>query len=169
MGIARINPYSQRLIGLSKEAKPELLKAKNLPSDEKVMEKWKSEQEKLKKAAEQMKAMRAQMKQAEESAKAEQDELKALITCMEISRRIISGDKVPPKDHQYLMEHDMGLYARSIMLRRFKEDPYEYDQLSEDEKSKSPQSVAGGEISSGAEISDSSEGSVPTPSLDVSI
>ena len=165
MRIERANPYSQRLTGRPKKAgaEPELSGAgKSLP-DGKIMEKRISEQEKLKNAIEQMKYEQQKIKQAEESMRAAQEEAKVLTTCLEISRRIINGDKVPQKDHKYLMEHNMELYAKSIMMRRHKEDPREYDQLSEDEESNTPQSAMDAQISSG------SESSAPVPKPDVSI
>ena len=165
MGIERVNPYNQGLIGLSKKVKaePDLLETKKMPPDEKNMKKRIIEQEKLKKAAEQMKHERAKMKQAEASMKAEQEEMKILRTCMEISRRIISGDEVPQKDHKYLMKHNMELYARAIMLRKHKENPHKYDQLSEDEETNTPQNAMDIESSS------LSENPAPVSKLDVSI
>lgn len=165
MGIERINHYSLRLIGLPKKVKaePKPLEAKKSPAAEKAMAERRNEQEKLRKAAEQIKYEQMKMKQTAEKQKAEQDAMKVLITCLEISRRIISGDKVPPKDHQYLMEHDMALYAKSIMMRIPKKDPHEYDQLSEDEESNSPQIVMDTGTMSGSESSDAA------PRLDVSI
>lgn len=65
---------------------------------------------------------------------AEREKLNVLLTCLEISRRIAGGDKVPPADHKYLMEHDSGLYFRSISMRFPKNNPNEYKQLSEDDK-----------------------------------
>lgn len=165
MSIERVNPYSQRLIWLPKKAKaePEFLEEKKSPPGKKAMEKRIIEQEKLKKLVEQLKYEQAKMKQAGENMKAEQEAMKILITCLEIARRIMSGDEVPHKDHKYLIEHDIGLYARAVSLRRHKEDPHKYDQLSEDEQSTPPQSAMDTETSSG------SESSVPVPELDVSV
>ncbi len=110
-----------------------------------------SPQEKLHKAADQMKHEQARIKQAGENAKAQQDGAKILAICREIARRIVNGDQVPRKDHKYLMEHDMELYARSISLRRHKEKPRKYDQLSEDEKSPLSQSLPDAQNSAGSE------------------
>ncbi len=151
MRIERINPYGHRLAGLSKKVKSELSEAEKSLPDERAMVKRIGEQEKLKKAIEQMKYEQQKMKQAGESMRAEQEEMKILLTCFEISRRIIGGDEVPPKDHKYLMEHNMELYTKSIMMRRHKDDPHEYDQLSEDEKTDKPQSVTDTETSSCSE------------------
>lgn len=66
--------------------------------------------------------------------KAEREKLEVMLTCLEISRRITAGDSVPKADHQYLMKHDSGLYARSISMRFPKNNPYEYDQISKEDK-----------------------------------
>lgn len=139
MRIESINPYNQKLIGLSKKAKAEseLLGVKKSPLNE----------------------------NAGESMRSEQDAMKIRRTCLEISRRIISGDEVPQKDHKYLMKHDMELYARSISLRRHKEDPHKYKQLSEDEKPNTPQSAMNTQAPGGSE----NPVPVPLPKLDESI
>lgn len=67
-------------------------------------------------------------------AKDEQNKIKILITCLKISRRIVSGDNVPYKDHEFLMDHDPALYFKSISMRIPKDNPYDYKRLSEDEK-----------------------------------
>lgn len=41
---------------------------------------------------------------------------------------------MPAADHQFLLEHDPALYARSISMRLPKDDPYEYEQFSEEDK-----------------------------------
>lgn len=64
----------------------------------------------------------------------ERGKLKQLMTCMEISRRIAGGDKVPPADHRYLREHDPALYFRSISMRFPKSNPYQYKQISREDE-----------------------------------
>lgn len=180
MRIDGIHSYRQKLVGQpSKEqAAPGSAAAKPSPPGEMAMERRLRQLETLQKAVGQMKDERAAMKQAEENGKAQQEGIKVLLTCMEISRRIISGDKVPREDHAYLMKHDMELYARSIMMRRIKEDPEEHDRLSEEEEpSDGAKSTAGsdaaasggGARSGGSESSGSAEAPAPAPSLDVSV
>lgn len=68
-------------------------------------------------------------KQGDSAAKA----YEVLRKCMVIAMRIISGDKVPAEDYRFLAENEPEMYSKAIMLRRIKEDPEEYDRLSEDE------------------------------------
>lgn len=63
----------------------------------------------------------------------EKNALKTYVTCLEIARRITAGDKVPTKDHKFLLEHDPALYGKALTLRIAKENPEEHKQLSEDE------------------------------------
>lgn len=46
-----------------------------------------------------------------------------LEACAKIAASIMKGDQVPPKDLQYLMEHDIKGYQLAMAMRRPKEDP----------------------------------------------
>lgn len=99
--------------------------------------------------------------------KEEREKMKVMLTCLEISRRIAAGDKVPQADHQYLMKHDPALYARSIIRRFPKQNPYEYKRISEDDRCKGkPQAGAadGAEppLSSPSEAAEAVSITVPT-------
>lgn len=96
------------------------------------MQKREQELERQKKIAEQLKR---EAEAAKEQVKAEEDALNIYATCLEIARRISSGDKVPTKDHQFLIKHNPALYGKALTMRIPKEDPKEYKQLSEDEES----------------------------------
>ena len=60
--------------------------------------------------------------------------LDTLRKCIVIAMRIIEGDKVPMEDHRFLMENEPEMYYKALMMRRIKEDPDEYDRISEDEE-----------------------------------
>lgn len=55
------------------------------------------------------------------------------LKCLMISRRIIRGDLVPREDHNFLQEHNPELYTISILMRRNKDNPEEFDRISEDD------------------------------------
>jgi len=82
-----------------------------------------------------MQALREGLKQAREAGEGAASAWKEKILCLQIAMRIMSGDTVPLEDHRYLRERDAELYSRAIQLRIEKEDPKEYDRLSEDEES----------------------------------
>lgn len=92
-----------------------------------------------------------------EELKAETDQLKVRRRCMEISRRIMAGKKVPPQDERYLMEHDPEGYKLTIALRKPpKKDEKECESVLKDEEEGSGEtgeaaSAAGGEVPSGGE------------------
>ena len=52
--------------------------------------------------------------------------MEILKTCSTIAARVRAGDKVPRKDLQYLMKHDMRAYQLAMAARRPKEDPKEW-------------------------------------------
>ncbi|AFM01623.1 MULTISPECIES: hypothetical protein [Desulfitobacterium] len=122
------NVVDQNLTRHSEETKREriLSAVKQQQSAEEAMAEQKNQQEAY------LEAMNQQMKISGEQMKGEKEKLKILLTCLEISRRLAGGDKVPQADHQYLMKHDSALYARSILMRFPKHNPHEYKQLSED-------------------------------------
>ena len=88
----------------------------------------------LKENQDELERIKKQFENSAEDTKSSQEAMKILITCLEISRRIIAGDIVPIKDHKFLREHDPALYAKSILMRIPKKKPYKYKQLSEDDK-----------------------------------
>lgn len=86
-----------------------------------------------------MEKYKIDFQKSDSEAKQQKDSMKVFINCMKISRRIISGDIVPAKDHKFLKKHDPALYGKSIMMRIPKEDPKKLKAVTkkEDEKIKS--------------------------------
>lgn len=59
--------------------------------------------------------------------------LKTLEKCRKIAARIQAGDKVPPEDERYLMDHDPDGYKLALAARQPKEKPKEWDSVLEKE------------------------------------
>ncbi|NLZ83728.1 MAG: hypothetical protein GX915_08690 [Clostridiales bacterium] len=78
--------------------------------------------------------LQEQLKQAHESADAAGESFESLGKCIQIAMRIVSGDKVPIQDEQYLMENNMELYSMAMNMRMIKEDPKEWDSLLDEDK-----------------------------------
>ena len=97
-------------------------------------EKSDSFQSKLEELRNRYRTLSEELKRAEAVASGMAEQCKEKIRCMRIAMRIISGGKVPIEDQRYLAEKDMELYAHAMSMRVEKEDPEEYDRLSEDEK-----------------------------------
>jgi len=98
-----------------------------------------------------MHELREGLKQAREAGEGAASAWREKIKCLQIAMRIMSGDIVPEEDHRYLREKDVELYSKAIQLRIEKEDPKEYDRLSEDEEK------------DGIKVSESSANDAPVP------
>jgi len=81
-----------------------------------------------------MQALREGLKRAGEAGDGAAAAWKEKIQCLIIAMRIMSGDNVPEEDHRFLRERDVELYSRAIMMRIKKEDPEDYDRLSEEDE-----------------------------------
>lgn len=64
---------------------------------------------------------------------AQMEALRVQQKCMEISRRIMAGKRVPPEDERYLMEHDPEGYKLTIALRRPPKDDEECESVLDEE------------------------------------
>jgi len=90
-------------------------------------------QDMLEEMRNEMRALREGLKQAREAGEGAAEGWRVKIKLLQIAMRIMSGHKVPVEDHRFLMERDAELYSRAIKMRIVREDPDEYDRLSEDE------------------------------------
>ena len=65
---------------------------------------------------------------------ADANQLRIAMKCYIIATRIMKGDEVPYKDHEYLRKHDPELYVEAIKHKMPNLDPKKHDRLSEDEE-----------------------------------
>jgi len=67
--------------------------------------------------------------------------MKEMAKIMEVARRIMRGDKVPPQDEKRLMEYDAKLYqmAKSAQITSSNHNKKKYDSLWEDEEGSAEQ------------------------------
>ena len=84
--------------------------------------------------------------------------LKTTMKCMEIARRIMRGDKVPPEDERYLMNNDPNGYKLALAMRTPKKHPKEWDSILEDAVKNSGSGDNGTEETVAAEETAASEG-----------
>lgn len=73
------------------------------------------------------------LENADEAAKAQEKGFGDLAKALEIARRILDGDIVPLQDEQFLMEFNSEIYMKVKSMAKLKEDPREYDALTEEE------------------------------------
>ena len=80
----------------------------------------------------------ANMEVAKQQGEAMEESVEDLGKIMEVARRLMDGDIVPPTDEKKLMEYSMELYqaAKNIGVLMKKKESKEYDSLWEEEKEK---------------------------------
>ena len=113
-------------------------------------------EEKLQKMRDEWNIFKQQLDHAIEQGEGAAEGWKIKIQCLRIALRIMSGDNVPKEDHRFLAKHDIELYTKAISMRMEKEDPEDFDRISEDEESDE----------AGNEAESTSSASVETPSGD---
>ncbi|MCI8808524.1 MAG: hypothetical protein HFF84_00115 [Oscillibacter sp.] len=79
------------------------------------------------------KKMEAQKEGGSSELDALSEKLKKMAKCQRIAARIQAGDKVPPEDERYLMDHDAQSYQMALALRQPKRNPKKWDTLLEKE------------------------------------
>ena len=89
---------------------------------------------KAQETADTLKNLKEQLEIARKQAEGAAEEWRIRILCLKIAMRIVSGDIVPRKDHQYLAKHDPELYGKAISMRVEKEEPKKLKRLSKDEE-----------------------------------
>ena len=90
------------------------------------------------------------------------EDLKVKQRCQKIAARLMAGDKVPPKDMQYLAENDMQAYRLAMAARMMapKKKPKEWESVLEDEEEQQSSQSSGAEAGGGE--TDSTEASAET-------
>ena len=101
-------------------------------------------------------AMETQKKQLDSM----EDKLDMMNKCQKIAAAIMRGDRVPPEDLRYLMEHDKEGYKLALALRREKKDPKKVESVLDEEDrngGRTEETDGGGEAPS-VEAAGASEG-----------
>ncbi|WP_322199837.1 hypothetical protein [Acutalibacter intestini] len=103
-------------------------------------------QQALKVLQEQNQQVREQSKQQADTMKKALDQMKK---CMKIASSIQKGNKVPPEDENYLLEHDPQAYVMAMLLREMKEKPKKEKSVLDKEDLEGPQNENTGEDTAG--------------------
>ena len=124
-----------------------------------VDEKQQEYQDYMAKLSEQQAAI-ANMVSAEQQGEAMEDYVEDLGKIMEVARRLMHGDIVPPQDEKKLMEYSMELYqsAKNIGAMVERKEREEHDSLWEDEEEP-------GEVEDPMEVADNSEAFAAGPEV----
>ena len=101
-------------------------------------------------------AMETQKKQLDSMDK----KLDMMNKCQKIAAAIMRGDRVPPEDLRYLMEHDKEGYKMALALRRPKKDPEDVKSVldEEDRNGNQTEGTDGGGEAPDLEAAGASEG-----------
>ena len=110
---------------------------------------------KLDERRDELQALRRELERINEMNEGAAEGWRNKIKALRIAMRIISGHNVPEEDHRFLREADIDLYTRAITMRIEKQDPDDYDRLSEDEEERVDKAV-----------DDSADAAAPVPEVD---
>ncbi len=110
---------------LQKEISPV---SQNIPVDNVFFETTTADEkrEDFNKILEELKMVEKELKESQEKNQQEKDALETHMKCLKIALRIMTGNKVPLKDHRFLSKNDPALYGKSILMRIPKEKPIKY-------------------------------------------
>lgn len=76
-----------------------------------------------------------QLEDADRTAEAQSEAFDVMSRCMKIAANLLKGKRVPPRDLQYLMEHDAELYKMAMSMRNLsRKDDEECDPVIKDEE-----------------------------------
>ena len=105
-----------------------------LTIDEKQRLKKEARQKQLEEAQQELKEYQRMLEASKAQAEAAGDAAKIRLKCMIIASRIMSGDKVPLEDYQYLAKNEPGLYGKALTMRFERDKPKKHNRLSEEEE-----------------------------------
>ena len=79
--------------------------------------------------------------------------------CLKIAASIMKGNRVPPEDLRYLMEHDQAGYKLAMAMRRHNPDPEDEESVLDDEdRNGAVESSGGGEAFPGLSVPEAPSG-----------
>lgn len=130
MSIGELNPY--RYIYNSKQRNS----TSNVEKLNPLQKKSETIDEHQSKTINEIDNIRTKLEEADKEIRKMKDIAEIELKCTIISRRIISGHKVPKSDYIYLAKNDSTLYQKAIILRIEREKPLKFKRISEYEKVK---------------------------------
>jgi len=129
-----LNPTGQSDNTNTQDRQPDIIVSFSEEAKANTKEAKKTVAQELQEMQAQREALQRQVKNAQKQAEGMAEMFEVKRKCLLIAMRIMKGDKVPDKDHRYLAKNEPELYARAIMMKRYKEKPVKHKRVSEDEK-----------------------------------
>lgn len=121
---------------------------------------WQYQQEREQRRQSRLDSELSALDTAKSRLKRMEDELDILNKCQKIAASIMKGNRVPPEDLRYLMEHDQAGYKLAMAMRRHNPDPEDEESVLDDEdRNGAAESSGGGEAFPGLSVSEASSGS----------
>jgi hypothetical protein len=130
MRIGELNPYRYTHVSKPKNYTSNVEKLNPLQKKNETIDEHQS------KDIKEIDNMRTKLEEADKEIRKMKDIAEIELKCTIISRRIISGHKVPKSDYIYLAKNDSTLYQKAIILRIEREKPLKFKRISEYEKVK---------------------------------
>lgn len=106
---------------------------------------------------------RRQADSAKSRPKGMEKELDVLSKCQKIAAAIMKGNRVPPEDLRYLMEHDQEGYKLAMAMRRHNPDPEDEESVLDDEDKNGGVEGSTSEETCSVETAGASEGGEGAP------
>lgn len=126
---------------------------------------WQYQQEREQRRQSRLDSELSALDTAKNRLKRMEDELDILNKCNKIAASIMKGNRVPPEDLRYLMEHDQAGYKLAMAMRRHNPDPKDEESVldEEDRKGQRNEASGGGEAPGVSAPETSSGGGAETP------
>lgn len=94
---------------------------------------WERDQEREQRRQNRMNDSLSGLETAKSQLDAMGEKLKVMHKCQKIAAAIMRGDRVPPEDLRYLMNHDQNGYKLAMAMRRPKKDPERVESVLDEE------------------------------------
>lgn len=120
---------------------------------------WQYQQEKEQRRQSRLDSELSALDTAKNRLKRMEDELDILNKCQKIAASIMKGNRVPPEDLRYLMEHDQAGYKLAMAMRRHNPDPEDEESVLDDEdRNGAAEGSGGGEAFPGLSVPEAPSG-----------
>ena len=114
---------------------------------------WQYQQEREQRRQSRLDSELSALDTAKNRLKRMEDERDILSTCQKIAASIMKGNRVPPEDLRYLMEHDQAGYKLAMAMRRENPDPEDEESVLDDEdRNGAAEGSGGGEAFPGLSV-----------------
>lgn len=128
---------------------------------------WQYQQEREQRRQSRLDSELSALDTAKNRLKRMEDELDILNKCQKIAASIMKGNRVPPEDLRYLLEHDQAGYKLAMAMRRHNPDPEDEESVLDDEdRNGAVEGSGGGEAFPGLSVPEPGGGTPDTGTVE---